>query len=353
MLKHVSTRWLSLESAVTRTLEMYQPLKSYVLSGSDKQPRFKRMASSFQDPMTEINLLFYQFVLQQFVAFSLFLQKEEPRTHLLDAEMQSFLRKILIKFVKVRPLKEAVSPLEVDITNSDNLLSLDDIQIGFTTRQTLNKLENEGDIAPAQKSKFLEAALEFYTETAKYVVKTFPYNDLLLGHAKFVDFEQRLDVSFANVLYFVERFPRLLHFSDREMDILTEQFKEYQLLPNLPDYVEKEASVCDQMADGTQQRFLRMDVVWSMYIKDKLPLLFKVAQVLLIIPHSNAEEERVFSMVRKNKTDFRASLSTDGSLSSILKVKLNNKEPSHKYEPSKTLVDKSKKVTWEYNKEHQ
>ncbi|KAH3746672.1 hypothetical protein DPMN_181082 [Dreissena polymorpha] len=58
-------------------------------------------------------------------------------------------------------------------------------------------------------------------------------------------------------------------------------------------------------------------------------------------------------MVLKNKTDFRSSLKSDGSLSSILTLKLNNKEPSHKYEPSKALIDMSKNVTWEYNREHQ
>ena len=41
---------------------------------------------------------------------------------------------------------------------------------------------------------------------------------------------------------------------------------------------------------------------------------------LLTIPHSNSECERIFSQVRKNKTDFRGSLSND-SLSSILVTK--------------------------------
>ena len=35
------------------------------------------------------------------------------------------------------------------------------------------------------------------------------------------------------------------------------------------------------------------------------------------------------SMVRKNKTDFKASLKTDCSLSAILMVKLDNPNPSH------------------------
>ena len=51
--------------------------------------------------------------------------------------------------------------------------------------------------------------------------------------------------------------------------------------------------------------------------------LFKVAKPILVLPHSNAGEERVFSMVRKNKTTFRSSLSMVGSLSSILTILLN------------------------------
>ena len=50
--------------------------------------------------------------------------------------------------------------------------------------------------------------------------------------------------------------------------------------------------------------------------------LFQVTKLILVLPHSNAGEERVFSMVRKNKTTFRSSLSMEGTLSSILTVKL-------------------------------
>jgi hypothetical protein len=50
-------------------------------------------------------------------------------------------------------------------------------------------------------------------------------------------------------------------------------------------------------------------------------------------------------MVRKNKTGLRASLTTDGSLSAILKVELNNPYLSHPFNPSSSLIEKSKKGT--------
>lgn len=74
--------------------------------------------------------------------------------------------------------------------------------------------------------------------------------------------------------------------------------------------------------------------------------------MVLVIPHSNAFEERVFSMICKNKTLFHPSLLLDGTLSSIITVKLGLDDPCEKCEPGKELLAKAKKSTWEYNKTH-
>ena len=73
----------------------------------------------------------------------------------------------------------------------------------------------------------------------------------------------------------------------------------------------------------------RSDVLWS-YIADmKLPgsnakrftFLAKLAEIILIIPHSNAEWERLVSIVTKNKSLERSSMKLGGTLSSILVMK--------------------------------
>ena len=76
----------------------------------------------------------------------------------------------------------------------------------------------------------------------------------------------------------------------------------------------------------------------------------KLPKLVLIIPHSNAEEERIFSMVRKNKTSFRPNLDPNGTLSSILK--LANDKPTHAFQSPSTMVKKAKSATWDYNKVH-
>ena len=57
--------------------------------------------------------------------------------------------------------------------------------------------------------------------------------------------------------------------------------------------------------DGTKVTHHWMDMIWGS-LQEKLPNLSRVALAVLTIPHSNAGEERVFSMIRKNKTDFRS-----------------------------------------------
>lgn len=48
--------------------------------------------------------------------------------------------------------------------------------------------------------------------------------------------------------------------------------------------------------------------------------LAKIAQLVLVLPHLNADDERGFSLVVLNKT--RNSLVLDGTLSSIMTIKM-------------------------------
>ena len=58
IVKHVSTRWLSLEIAVQRSLKQLPSLTSYFKSECESQARFKRLQRVLADPMTEVYLLF-------------------------------------------------------------------------------------------------------------------------------------------------------------------------------------------------------------------------------------------------------------------------------------------------------
>ena len=70
---------------------------------------------------------------------------------------------------------------------------------------------------------------------------------------------------------------------------------------------------------------------------------------MLCIAHSNAGEERVFSLERQNKTPFHPNLALNKTFPSLLTVKLATEELSHKYNPPTSVLLKAGKVTWEYN----
>ena len=115
--------------------------------------------------------------------------------------------------------------------------------------------------------------------------------------------------------------------------------------------------------DGTDG--YRMEAVWYLLqeinsaVRNNFRFhnLFEVAKIVLITPHSKAGIERVYALVNKNKSEGseRNRLDIDGSLASILAVKLDRPESSFKfynYIPSVTLMEKAKSATKEYNDAH-
>ena len=87
----------------------------------------------------------------------------------------------------------------------------------------------------------------------------------------------------------------------------------------------------------------------------RFELLFKVAKLILITPHSNGGIERVFSLVNNSKStgSDRNRLDIEGSLSSILAVKVKRPESQEKwycFKPSDELLNSAKKATYTYDK---
>ena len=105
--------------------------------------------------------------------------------------------------------------------------------------------------------------------------------------------------------FFVEKFH--LNFNSETVNLLSEQFLDYQLLSDhdIPDSVWQNACTVDDY----RNKYYRVDILWG-YIsqmkdgigKHRFDILFKVVKLVLVLPHSNASEERVFNIVCKNKT---------------------------------------------------
>ena len=114
-------------------------------------------------------------------------------------------------------------------------------------------------------------------------------------------------------------------------DLLFDEFNDYHSMCD--DDTWAEAEVVDRK-DENENKIVnyRFDVLWHYIAKIIVPgtcnkrfkLLPQVASLVLVLPYSSAGLERLFSVVRKNKTDMRSSLKLDGTLSSILTTKAYN-----------------------------
>ena len=78
----------------------------------------------------------------------------------------------------------------------------------------------------------------------------------------------------------------------------------------------------------------------------EISLLGKFITGLLVTPQSNADYERLFSMVRENKTELHSSMTVD-TLSALIAVKVNlfRSVKCHHFKPSKDVIPKAKNAT--------
>ena len=83
------------------------------------------------------------------------------------------------------------------------------------------------------------------------------------------------------------------------------------------------------------------------------PRLWKVVKLILTIPHSNAEEERVFSIARKNKMCFGPKLDPEETLAWTVTVKLAvESESVETFNISQEVLTEAKSATYKYKLSH-
>ena len=357
IIKYMSVRWLNLETVVERLLKQYVALKSYFESETESgQSRLARLQSRFSDPMTEVYLMFYQAVLPMFTSVNLMLQRDAPMVYLVRESLFSLLRKTMGKFIRSELLTVEDEKLVLINMSPENQLEANKLFIGFATKQLLTRLAVD-TIGQREIGNFYSGVRNFYTTAISYMLKNFPLDHQVLIHASFCNFDSRMTADISSVEFFINRYPAF--FTNLNLDDLHDEVVAYKTAPCLPAAVLKSATVTE---NNSKEEYLRMDVVWDHLSKAKdvsgnlkFPIISKVAILVLTIPHSNADAERVFSIIGKNKIKSRADLAIEGTLASLTTCKVNQffEIPCYQFKPSKEMLEKAKKATWEYNKTHQ
>ena len=301
-------------------MKKFPSLKSYFLSEHFGDGRFQRLNEWFSDPSLEPAFLFTQATISIFTNFSLLLQREEPTLHILKLSIERLGRKIANRIVKL----------------------------------------NNGDRTQATYDQFDKGVQFYYNDALDYIQRKFSISDPIIGNSRWVDVLQRDKAEWNQVEFFIEKYSNRTFLQNIDNDLLFDEFVDYQSMCD--DDTWAEAEVVDGKDENENKIVLcPFDVLWHYTAKIIVPgicnkrfiLLPQVASLVLVLPHSIAGLERLFSVLRK-KTDMRLSLKLDGTLSSILTTKTYNPENlnlCYKWRPDKDFLDLSKKATIAYNNE--
>lgn len=403
ILKHVCTRWLSLGKCLERLISQWQPLQSFfkdevkqststntslkyiqipkiktyehrhseiessavassrvqnqarVTSGkrkvisSSSSPTVKRVKGpcetisiSRQERLflflsSDLNkafCLFLVFAIPTFEKYNKVLQSQAPHIHVLRSILIDMLTEILCRFVKPVVIKKYPSILEVDYHTKENQKTDDDLIIGSSTSSLVENL------TPEEKKTFFLHVRKYFIAASDYINHKFNLDSEVFVNAQVAQINSLSTASFSAIKYFILKFPIMLPRKEGEdehqaMDVLQCQFCALQM-EDLPSCI----------VDGK-----RADFSWSA-IGDirggdgclKYDRVARVMLSILKIPHSNAECERLFSQVKKTRTQFRSSLN-DENLSKLLVVKSNQNGKCYEQQYDAAFLKRAKSAT--------
>ena len=153
LLRHVNSRWLTLNSVVKRIIEVYTSLIEYFINFLPKQksgfslvsqnPRYQRIVAAIKDQSTLVYLEFLSDLCPILESYLALFQKEGPLVHVLHNKINELLRSVMLKYLK----ESCVNTLEgkdlvaIDIDNSENFRPIKDLDIGVGARKAISKLK--------------------------------------------------------------------------------------------------------------------------------------------------------------------------------------------------------------------
>ena len=309
VLKHVPTRWLSLLQGVNRILELWVALREYfhaekgktektgkdIEGGSNCGNCAKRIYDFLASHTARAYCLFLAYILPIFTKANLALQHEKPLIHKSRRICMDLYRSILVKFLKPAAFT-GKQLMEVNVKLSYNLKKDTDISIGEQVRSFCA----EKKYSDSKQKALITCVRAFYIRAATYMKDSLkPLTDDFLFHAEICDITRTSQMNFTSVKFIVDKFPAMLP-PNCSMDQLESEFDLLQV-----EELDSKITAAER-ADLQWARIAQLrDASGSLKFVNISQLMCNV----LLVPHSNAACETVFSQVRKIRTQFRPTMS--------------------------------------------
>lgn len=320
-IKHIRTRWLTIQSAANRVLEQWDAIIEYFLKYiPSKQERFmgtmayKRIISLLKKKTVKLELMFIKSSSSLFTKFTGMFQKEEPLIHIMYDHIDEVLLAIMGRICKKEIVEHFLKIENEDVFKPENLLLHKDIFFCDTIRSALSPLTKQ------EKESFLLSVKKHYIAAGNYILKKRKESINLkafscLNPKKIKDKESEL-----NVIRLATCLPILV-----DTENLVDEWKLLQF----------------ENLEGPD----RIDHFWNKVFQIKIidrfkyPVLTEVVKIALSLINGSADIERGFSKSKRIMPEDRTSMSIR-----TLNAKLTVHDALKQYQNRPELVPINKKL---------
>lgn len=155
--KFCPIRWLQNSEVAERAIDMWPHLKIFIdsLKRDQKEPitaSYQMVKSYVDNDMMCVKLSFFISLASEMESFLKEYQTDAPLVPFIYTSLYSIIKNIMARFVK----KEILNITKINSTNlsKKNLLDVDEIDLGYTTRAMIRKINKEKKIADFALSQF-------------------------------------------------------------------------------------------------------------------------------------------------------------------------------------------------------
>ena len=272
--------------------------------------------------MVKLICHFVSFAMKPLNRFSTAFQTHASRMGSIQSDVRALLRGYMSNFIKPEILSTTEDITTIQYLHQDNQVGNDELGIGTSTRLLLVGEFEDVVVGTVVERQFFAYVREFYeTSVSKMLVK-FPFTNGTLKEMAFLDPRNRTMASVTGIVSLASRFTS---FSTDEIDTLVLEFRDYRVAPmnELPTFAPAEDAAVDHFWASMAEVKAITDLECL-----RFTLLSQLAKTLLTLPHSNADPERLFSMVRKVETEQMRRLDPS-TVCDLLSAKVNNDKPCY------------------------
>jgi hypothetical protein len=298
------TRWLSVQQVVSRILEQWNALKLFFIDAAvnDNLRSTEIILEKLNNASIQIYLEFLNFVLPYFTDLNKEMQSEKPKIYVLYTRIVTITKTLLDMFMKQNCINNILIE-NIEYNDPRNYVQLEEIYLGPNVTELLtNPVLSNADIHSIRVN-----CLSFLIKAVKQIYNRFDFKSPEFKILQYVTPEYVKKKSYPSIIPVVKCFP----LSGITQNMHNNIDREWRSLRNVDlslfsdDFVVFWNTVQQlKTGDGAQA----------------YPLLSKLMLFILVLPHSSANVERVFSTMNLLKTKTRNRIKTN-SLVGLLHTK--------------------------------